>query len=354
MSLALSFVAPTRPLGFAPMLAGVSAPIDFSQIDTVASDRAQVFAVAPEAQFNLHPYIEHFDGAFFAMWSAGADDEDEAGQRVRFVTGANPMAFGASAYLTPPPPAGFRWIARGFWTRDGQLLALASLDEANQGYFGDSLALYAFPWTGSGWGPQLLVADDTINNFPPIELDDGSWLMARRDHDWQASFLRGDIGAWTIAPIASPVGVKLNEPTVAELPTGDLVTLFRDNAKGGFLYRAFSEDDGLSWSTPQRTNFPDATSKNTLLRLSDGRFVLLSNPHQSSRIPLVISISDDGQVFDQMAILRGEPTAPLYPTASKVPGYMYADAVEHGGSLYVIYSINKETIEISRIAIDAL
>ncbi len=36
-----------------------------------------------------------------------------------------------------------RYIARGFWKRDGELLALASLDEA-AGFFGPSLELRAF------------------------------------------------------------------------------------------------------------------------------------------------------------------------------------------------------------------
>jgi hypothetical protein len=42
-----------------------------------------------------------------------------------------------------------RYIARGFWVRAGQLLALASLDEA-AGVFGPSLALHAFRWRGEG------------------------------------------------------------------------------------------------------------------------------------------------------------------------------------------------------------
>jgi predicted neuraminidase len=62
---------------------------------------------------------------------------------------------------------------------------------------------------------------------------------------------------------------------------------------------------GRTWSTPQKTNFPDATSKISGLRLRDGRYVLISNPNPKKRDPLTLSISDDGLVFTKMLYLVG-------------------------------------------------
>ncbi len=42
-----------------------------------------------------------------------------------------------------------RYISRGFWQREGELLALASLDEA-AGFFGPGLALHAFRFEAAG------------------------------------------------------------------------------------------------------------------------------------------------------------------------------------------------------------
>jgi predicted neuraminidase len=72
------------------------------------------------------------------------------------------------------------------------------------------------------------------------------------------------------------------------------MALFRDNRRSGFLYRSFSTDDGRTWSRPVRTNFPDATSKVHGLRLSDGRYVLVSNANPKKRDPLTIAVSDGG------------------------------------------------------------
>ena len=42
------------------------------------------------------------------------------------------------------------------------------------------------------------------------------------------------------------------------------------------------------------------------LRLSDGRYVLVSNPNPKKWDPMALSISDDGMVFNKMGyIVRG-------------------------------------------------
>jgi hypothetical protein len=91
------------------------------------------------------------------MWSDGPGVEDRVGQRVKFSTSPDGLTWSKAEFLTPEPPCsginsefygtctnqGMRWIARGFWKRDNELLALASLDEAAE-FFGPSLELHAF------------------------------------------------------------------------------------------------------------------------------------------------------------------------------------------------------------------
>src|SRR5690606_12065611 len=106
---------------------------------------------------NQHNYLTHYRGKFFAMWSDGPGVEDRVGQRVKFATSPDGLIWDTPRFLSPEPPLsgpdsphyntrtseGFRYIARGFWQRDDELLGLASLDEA-AGFFGRSLALRAF------------------------------------------------------------------------------------------------------------------------------------------------------------------------------------------------------------------
>jgi len=308
---------------------------------------------------NQHNYLARHDGQFWAMWSDGPGIEDRVGQRVKFATSLDGLKWSTPTFLTPVPPnsgpdsphygtrtdKGMRWISRGFWQREGELLALASLDEA-AGFFGPSLKLRAFRFDkASGeWRDAGLVFDDTINNFPPMKLRTGDWMMSRRQHDYKTSgvhFLVGGVkslGDWQSFPVlGSASELKAEEPDWWILPDQTLAAVFRDNRRSGFLYRAFSKDDGRTWSTPQKTNFPDATSKISGLRLRDGRYVLISNPNPKKRDPLTLSISDDGLVFTKMLYLVGGRHID------------YPHVIEHGDSLFIAFAGGKQSVELLKV-----
>ncbi len=356
------------------MLAGPWVPpnthdIDFAALPKVPSEHVIISDVRAKGGdpskldkksggVNQHNYLVHHDGRFWAMWSDGPGIEDRVGQRVKFATSADGLIWSTSQYLTPIPPnsgpdsphygtrtdKGMRWISRGFWKRDGELLALASLDEA-AGFFGPSLELRAFRLQSDGsWQDAGVVFDDTINNFPPMKLRTGDWMMSRRPHDYKTSgvhFLVGgvkSISDWQSYPVlGSAAELKAEEPDWWILPNNTLAAVFRDNRRSGFLYRAFSTDDGRTWSTPVKTNFPDATSKISGLRLRDGRYVLVSNPNPKKRDPLTLSISDDGLVFTQMLYLVGGRHID------------YPHVIEHGGSLYIAFAGGKQTVELLKV-----
>ena len=308
---------------------------------------------------NQHNYLAHHDGQFWAMWSDGPGIEDRVGQRVKFATSADGLKWSLPKFLTPIPPnsgpdsphygtrsdQGMRWISRGFWQREGELLALASLDEA-AGFFGPSLELRAFRFDkASGeWRDAGLVFDDTINNFPPMKLRTGDWMMSRRQHDYKTSgvhFLVGGVkslGDWQSFPVlGSASELKAEEPDWWILPDQTLAAVFRDNRRSGFLYRAFSTDDGRTWSTPVKTNFPDATSKISGLRLRDGRYVLISNPNPKKRDPLTLSISDDGLVFTKMLCLVGGRHID------------YPHVIQHGDSFFIAFAGGKQSVELLKV-----
>ena len=181
--------------------------------------------------------------------------------------------------------------------------------------------------------------------------------MSRRDHRMQKSMLIGGVGSvadWEEFPIAVPTdGARLDEPFWWQLPNGSLSAVFRDGSKSRRLYRAFSRDNGRSWETPIRTDFPDATAKFNVLRRSDGRYVLVSNPNPNGkRIPLCLSLSNDGVVFDRMLILRD--TGTVFRYAGKSPGYAgyhYPHLLEHKQYLYIIHAENMEDIVLLRVAL---
>ncbi len=344
--------------------------LDFAALPRVPSEHAVVSEVralgSPRDRLdhenggvNQHNYLVHHDGRFWAMWSDGPGIEDRVGQRVKFATSRDGLAWSEPRFLAPIPPnsgpdsphyatrtkKGKRWIARGFWKRDGDLLALASLDEA-AGFFGESLELRAFRFDKDkdDWEDAGLVYDNTINNFPPLELHNGEWMMSRRTHDYGKTgvhFLVGgtkSLGDWKSFPVlGSASELKAEEPDWWILPNDHLSAVFRDNRRSGFLYRAFSTDDCRTWSKPVKTNFPDATSKVSGLRLRDGRYVLVSNPNPKKRDPLTLSISEDGIVFTKMLYLVGGRHVD------------YPHVIEQGDSLFIAFAGGKQSVEVLKI-----
>jgi len=308
------------------------------------------------AGFNMHPYIAHYQGRFWAIWSSNRIRDLQAGQYIRYATSTDGVHWSTPAAVTPSEEAAnFRYFARGLWVRNGQLWALAARDEAVRPLFGPGLELRGYLWKDGRWQPPVRIAADTINNFAPDPLPNGQWMMSRRDHKMRTSMLMGgvsDISAWKVATIAPPAdGAQLDEPIWWALPDGQLTAAFRDGSRSRRLYRSFSTDNGASWTAPVRTDFPDAMAKFNVLRLRDGLFVMASNPNVSGkRIPLSLSVSRDGRIFHAQAILRDAET--IYRYGGKEPGYAgyhYPQLLEHGGYLYVIHAENMEDIVLLRV-----
>lgn len=362
------------------MLAGPGFPADTHQIDfellpklksehVVVSDvRAQEPSPRNSAKtaggVNQHNYLTYHRDHLWVMWSDGPGVEDQVGQRVKYATSRDGLQWSVPKDLSGYPPGsgprsphygtrsnlGKRYIARGFWERDSALLALVALDEA-AGFFGPSLELRAFrfdPNSGE-WNDAGLLAKNAINNFPPRKLRNGEWMMSRRRHDYKTTgvdFLTGGVKAiddWRSFPVLeSAAELKAEEPEWWELPDGRLCAIFRDNARSGYLFRSFSSDNGRTWSKPVRTNFPDATSKVCGLRLSDGRYVLVSNSNPKKRDPLTIAVSDDGLVFSKLFYLVGGRHVD------------YPHMIEHEGSLIISFSGGKQSVEMIRIRLSDL
>jgi hypothetical protein len=322
--------------------------------------------------YRLHSYLVHFAGRFWCMWSHGPIVEDKPTQHIRYSTSEDGIEWTEPQILIgSPEQAGFRHIARGFWLRgDGKLRALASHDEAlkdgHTHFFGESLDLRSYVWNSQSgiWEFDGVVFDDTINNFPPKKLSTGDWMMTRRTADRAITFLIGgqdSISNWEVIPYTikdREDGLKPEEPFWYKLPDGNLVSMSRDNSRSGRLLRSFSIDNGRSWTAPARTNFPDATSKFNVLRVSKGFYVMINNANPERRNPLCLSVSADGLVYTALNRL---------PVPERIEGvewetdsrhenanyesFQYPHVIEHEGQLLITYSRKKQAIEVLKISL---
>lgn len=349
------------------MLAGDWVPDDPKQIDfdhLPQVPNAEHVIVHDVRQFdghrvNQHNYLTYYGGKYWAMWSDGhgvarakpgehrdkVPGHDQSGQKVSFSTSTDGLNWSEAKDITDEPRDEFGWIARGFWLYKGKLLALITRFKG-PGYAGEGLSLHAFEFNDSSgtWSHLGIVYDNAMNNFPPKQLPNGEWMMSRRDSSKNVHLLYGAKDAynqWNSVPVVSYEGgdFKAEEPCWWVLPDNNLVSLYRDNSKSGFLYRSFSTDTGRTWSKPVKTNFPDAASKFSDLRLKDGRYVIVSNPNPKKRDPMTLAISDDGIVFNKMIYIVGGRHID------------YPDVMEHDGYLFIAFASAKQSVEVVRVRI---
>ena len=187
--------------------------------------------------------------------------------------------------------------------------------------------------------------------YPPMKVQGRDFFVWRDDaaHFFTARSLPQK-GQWEVNKHPNfPPDYRLSETAAFADAEGTLHLIIRDQGKTKRLYHSLSFDYGDTWTLPVKTNYPDAVSKNFAGRLKDGTFFLINNPKASGlRDPLTISFSRDGWTFSNLKILRRDSPARRYSGKAKVDhSFQYADAMEHGGRLHVIYAVNKEDIEIS-------
>lgn len=130
-------------------------------------------------------------------------------------------------------------------------------------------------------------------------------------------------------------------------------------SKMGFV--TLSEDEGKSWSKPTLPNTLTAGSAKVWgQKTTDNRYILSYNPDpkKGKRFPLVLVQGDDGIHYSGMRVVHGEFSPIRYPGLYKDLGYQYVRGLAEWSSdstlkekkdLWLIYSVNKEDIWISRI-----
>jgi hypothetical protein len=330
--------------------------IAYDKLPTLPVAHAVVSEGTEEWKFRLHSYLLRHDGKFWCMWSHGPVVEDVPTQHVRYSTSDDGLKWSEPKVLIPAPKEPYAYIARGFWVRDGELLALAA-HYKGKGAFGVDkelkLEAFAYDKASGEWKFKAVVFENAINNFPPEKLPGGEWMMTRRDPRFNVYVLTGGIDGidkWKSVDVVDrnkavrEMKFSPDEPIWWAQPDKSLVALFRDNAGSSRLYRATSADGGKTWSAPVKTNFPNASSKLFSLATSKGTRVIISNANPKlGRRELHLSASADGLKFTQMARLD---------IPSVRPGTLqYPHAIEHDGHLYIAFSRNKTAIEVVRVRV---
>lgn len=323
--------------------------IEWSELPNFRGESGIVFRGIPGDSGHMHvPSICFFEGQYFAAWNDGFILENRPGQRVRFATSSDGLHWSPPSDLTGRHPKR-GYTNCGFWSRDGELFALAALRDARDTPSGEDPLLLAYPWDrGSGrFGGSRVVAKDFFAQNIPQRTPDGEWLILGKSGSDSWATMKSATGGvsalndWKVRDLP-PSTHAVEEPEWYTLPNGHLVGHFRTRPVHR-LMRSYSVDNGVTWTRPILTTFPEASARHHGMRLSNGLYVLLVNPNTSgSRVPFSIALSKDGLSYDRIANARADP--PVTRDNSEKPGYNYMRGFEHDSKLLTIYSLNQQEI----------
>ncbi len=315
--------------------------------------------------YNHHHTIAKLGDTYVATWASGFLHEDFIGQRVRYSTSVDGIDWSEPKMLVHTPVA-------------------SEVVRNNAGLYSDGERLYAY--VGVAWNldrdrPQaqkrvprmrLDVYEttdlenwtchegifDDIYLFEGPRMTSGGKLMCSgldaRDHHamvimWDDATQLADKPR--VVHLESGEGILPGEGTWYQTDDGRIWLYQRDESGSCHLALSCSEDEGKTWSDMLLTDFPNSTSRSMAGRLNDGRFFIMGNNYDLflNRKHMQIALSDDGLVFDrQYTLIEGETTRRVNGF-HKEDGYQYPHCCLDGDKIVVIYSINKEDIEVGTV-----
>jgi hypothetical protein len=306
-----------------------------------------------------------FKGRLYAQWQSSPRDEDSPDTWVAYSSSDDGLRWSAPEVLAARGERGRMHSSGGWWT-DGHRL-VAYINVWPTGFPGaGGYAEYRLSRDGRHWseprrvmGPGREPVEGIIEQDPHV-LPDGRIITAfhTRPGLIVAPFHTDDalgLAGWTRGRIPLlPNDGKTSRELEPSLFLRDscVVMVFRDQQETFRQLASESCDRGESWSMPALTNMPDSRAKQSAGNLPDGTAYLVNAPRTSrSRIPLAITLSRDGRIFDRSFLLRGTPDLqPLrYPGQYKRAGYHYPKSVIWKDHLYVAYATNKEDVELTRV-----
>ena len=311
--------------------------------------------------YNHHVDMACWKGRLYVAWSSGEKDEDTWPWREVYSTSTDGFTWSAPAELFPQGVSNPLRM-HFFHAPNGRMLAIAGLrhgevklTDKNR----DTLVVREIH-TDHTLGPCFTLLDPTTSlasgyyassadrgfveacdellaNRPFLEQQDYGSLLFKRAMRWHDY---------------NDKNMSLKAFSFFHRQDGALVGI----CKKGWV--TVSRDDGDTWSKPSiPQSLVTGTGKVWGQRTSDNRYALVYNPDHKNRFPLVMVTGTDGITFHSMRVVHGELPLQRYVGLNKNVGPQYvrglsewsSDGSWKGNAMWVVYSVNKEDIWVSRI-----
>jgi len=330
-------------------------------------------------RYHHHTQVAVGAGRVWVAYTSSGTNEDAGGQMG--VVSSSPLqatlSFGSPVLVVPPQSTwsatGATWEAgtrcaftRCFVPHDGDLYVVFGIDNMEGGNVNTGLALVAAKCNADGTvGGLFRITSQTytpLSGFSSIDYDatlgPALYPFAKLYGVYggsSPSVTQSDWLGWTAQD-----GVNFTHPCTFPIDDdGGMVRLWRRVTDAdNYLWGQVSRDGGASWSKLVKTSIPDSPACTAAIRMSDGRIAMVGNPHDNSvqRDPLYLAIFEDLSKarIRLYAVRQGLSATPTYAGTFKSGGAAYPGICEYDGHLYISYSMQKETIGLTRVSISAI
>ncbi len=292
----------------------------------------------PTKSCHASTIVEATGGGLVAAWFGGTDEgEPDVGIWLsRHGTGGWSVA---EEVIDGVQPDGSRhpcWNPVLFQSPGGPLLLYAKVGPSPRDWWG---VVRESGDGGRTWGPLRRLGDGIIGPVKnkPLALGGGVVLAGSSSEDdgWRVHFERSTDGGRSFSrgpAVNDGREVMAIQPSLLLIGGGRLLAVGR--TRNGRLFEVESADAGLTWSPLALGTAPNPNAGTDALSLADGRHLLVSNPVEQGRSPLVVGISRDGRRWTDAVALETRPGEYSYPAVIQA-----AD-----GSVHVSYTYQREAI----------
>lgn len=186
----------------------------------------------------------------------------------------------------------------------------------------------------------------------PLELEDGRLLCGASTEfgPWLVHVETFDSSSriWTRTGNLHGKEINAIQPSFLNHPNGVLQMVGRTKEKR--VFSIFSHDSGKSWGKMSLLDVPNPNSGTDAVTLQDGAHLLICNPVESGRSPLVVMASEDGVRWQQVLVLEDEPKMEFsYPAVIQ----------DKQGKVHITYTwkrrnIKHVVVDPGKLAVDGL
>lgn len=292
----------------------------------------------PTPSCHASTIVEAAGGGLVAAWFGGTD-EGEADVGI-WLSRLGPLGWSApEEVIDGVQPDGTRhpcWNPVLFQSPGGPLLLYAKVGPSPRDWWG---VVRESSDGGRTWGALRRLGNGIIGPVKnkPLALGAGVVIAGSSSEDdgWKVHFERSTDGGRTFtrgAPVNDGRMVMAIQPSLLVLGGDRLLAVGR--TRSGKLFEVESADAGLTWQPLALGRAPNPNAGTDAVTLADGRHLLVSNPVEQGRTPLMVAESRDGRTWRDVVALETFPGEYSYPAIIQA-----AD-----GRVHVTYTFLREAI----------